>query len=229
MQDQIVYDGRFSFNEDVAGCFDDMLGRSIPDYERMRGLVDSVGRFFVPDSGTVVAIGSSLGRDFEGFANRGANVVSCDVSEPMVRRQAERFEPFSNVDVRLCDVTEDYPKEKADLVLSVLTLQFIPVEERQRVVANMAASLNDGGAAIVVEKLLGGKAAIEDVFTAEYYRRKGEAGYTQEQITSKRKSLAGTMAPLTEAQNRDMFARNGFSVCECFWRSVNFAAFLLMR
>lgn len=86
-----------------------------------------------------------------------------------------------------------------------------------------------GRAAIVVEKLLGGNALIEDVFTAEYYNGKKSNGYTEEQIKTKRKALAGTMAPLTEAQNRDMFARNGFSVCECFWRSVNFAAFLLMR
>jgi tRNA (cmo5U34)-methyltransferase len=37
--DQVRPDGRWSFNDDVARAFDDMLARSIPQYQLMRQAV----------------------------------------------------------------------------------------------------------------------------------------------------------------------------------------------
>ena len=41
-------------------------------------------------------------------------------------------------------------------------------------------NLNDGGAFIIVEKVLGNSAKIDDLFVKEYYNLKQENGYTQE-------------------------------------------------
>ena len=225
----MIFKESFSFDEKVSGCFDDMLSRSVPDYSNMRALVHSVGANFAGKGDTVVDLGSSLGRAYGPFAMDGANVISCEVSKNMVERQRALYGDLPNVDIRHCDITSDYPRESADLVLCVLTLQFLPVEERQRLVANMSASLKPGGAAIVVEKLLGGSADIESLMVREHYRAKAANGYTPDQVESKRRALVRVMAPLTESANREMLLSNGFSHVECFWRHLNFAAFLAVR
>lgn len=224
-----MFRNQFSFDGEVSACFDDMLSRSVPDYDNMRALVHAVGANYAGKGSTVVDIGSSLGRAYGPFAMDGANVISCDESESMVERQRELYGDLPNVDIRLCDVTTDYPRERADLVLCVLTLQFVPVEQRQRIIASMSASLKPGGAAIVVEKLLGGTAHVESLLVREHYGAKAENGYTPEQVESKRKALAYKMAPLTESANRELLLSNGFSHVECFWRHLNFAAFLAVK
>ena len=39
--------GKWEFNEEVTRVFDDMLERSIPDYEHMRSLTYRIGRNFI--------------------------------------------------------------------------------------------------------------------------------------------------------------------------------------
>ena len=36
MKDNVIQDGKWEFNEEVANCFEDMLQRSIPQYDIMR-------------------------------------------------------------------------------------------------------------------------------------------------------------------------------------------------
>lgn len=48
MTDNVDVKGkRWEFDDEVAKCFDDMLERSIPNYETMRTLVYNVGKHFV--------------------------------------------------------------------------------------------------------------------------------------------------------------------------------------
>lgn len=229
MQDEINFNKPFEFDEQVALCFDDMLSRSIPDYETMRNLVYRVGRNFVDGNGTVIDIGSSLGRGYQLFAEQGTNVISCDISEPMIERQIEMFGSLKNVDIRLCDVVNDFPKEKSDLVLSILVLQFIPIENRQKVVESICESLPKGGAAIVVEKVIGQTGKLDDIFVREYYGMKSSNGYTRDQISAKRSALEFKMQPITEDANKRMLLDNGFSKVETFWRYLNFCGFVAIK
>lgn len=229
MQDQIIYDKAFSFDSEVSERFDDMLSRSIPDYENMRSLLYGVGSHFARCGDTVIDIGSSLGRGYQLFAEQGCNVISCDVSESMIQRQRDLFGKMKNVDIRLCDVVTDFPKEKASLVLSVLTLQFIPIEDRISVIKSISECLDEGSAAIVVEKVIGQTSDISGILIDEYYRLKAMNGYTKEQISSKRTALEHSMSPTTEVENKRMLLDSGFSHVETFWRFLNFAAFLAIK
>lgn len=229
MQDSIVFDKGFKFDGDVSICFDDMLSRSIPDYENMRALVYSIGKNFAKSGDTVLDLGSSLGRGYQLFAEQGCKVVSCDVSPDMVKRQTDLFGGMPNVDIRLCDVAKDFPKVKADLVLSILTLQFIPIEDRVLVIRNIAKSLEKGAAAIIVEKVIGSTAELSELFISEYYAIKLRNGYTEKQIRSKRSSLEFSMSPTTEIENKRMLLEAGFSQVETFWRFLNFAGFIAIK
>lgn len=229
MQDKIEFEKPFEFDEEVTQCFDNMLSRSIPNYSDMRSLVYKVGRNYVHKDSTIIDIGSSLGRGYQLFAEQGINIISCDISEPMIKFQKELFGSFNNVDIRLCDICENYPKEKADMVLSILVLQFIPIENRQKAIRNIYESLNDGGAAIIVEKVIGSTSEIDDIFVREYYDIKANNGYSKEQIYTKRSALEFRMQPLTEDANKAMLYNNGFSNVETFWRCLNFLGFIAIK
>lgn len=229
MQDAITFSGEFSFDDNVSSCFDDMLSRSVPDYDGMRKLVYGVGSRFVNEKSTILALGSSLGRDFEQFAKDGIQVVSVDVSEPMIARQLKTYENYENVKVLLHDITRGLPDCSPDLVLCVLTLQFIPIEHRQGIIREVNKVLNPGGAFIVVEKVLGRNAFIDDVLVGEYYKGKFDRGYSKEQVYSKRNALQFKMAPLPFDSDIQMLKDNGFGIVECFWRNLNFAAFLCIK
>src|SRR5688572_26196096 len=181
-------DGQWQFDSEVTQVFDDMLQRSIPQYDVMRRSVFDAGRRFVSDDTAIVDLGCSRGgaiapfvREF-GARNR---YIGIEVSAPM-RASAEAA--FANeitsglVDIRDLDLRTDYPPERASLTLAVLVLQFVPIEYRQRVVRNIFRNTVPGGAVILVEKILGADAELDQLFVDLYLATKRENGYTQEEI-----------------------------------------------
>jgi tRNA (cmo5U34)-methyltransferase len=114
------------------------------------------------------------------------------------------------------------------VTLAVLTLQFIPIEHRQRVIAEVFRATCPGGAFIVVEKILGPDAAADKLLVDRYYEFKADNGYSEEQIREKRRSLQGVLVPLTAEGNVAMLEAEGFRVTQ-FWQHLNFAGWLAVK
>ncbi|MFM1757589.1 MAG: Erwinia phage vB EamM [Actinomycetota bacterium] len=231
MKDEILAGDKWVFDESVTQAFDDMLSRSIPGFIDMRKLVtDLACKFAIPKT-TIVDLGCSSGGallpivQHLGSQNR---YLGLEISEPMREAAKNRFINFKNIDISIenVDLREEYPKEKSSVVLSVLTLQFIPIEYRQRVLANAYASMENNSAFILVEKILGRNTFLNELFVELYYNLKGTNGYTEAQINSKRKSLEGVLVPVTSDWNEDLLLNAGFKNVECFWRNLNFAGWV---
>ena len=79
---------------------------------------------------------------------------------------------------------------------------------------------------MLVEKVLGEDAVSNQTFIETYLARKGENGYTEEQIKAKRVSLEGVLVPVTAKWNVDLLERAGFRHVDCYWRHLNFAAWI---
>ena len=116
-----------------------------------------------------------------------------------------------------------------DLVIASLTLQFTPIEYRWNILQSVYDSLNDGGALIMVEKILGSNAHIDNILVNEYYNIKRENGYSEELIQNKRKSLEGVLVPLTSEFNEHLLTMCGFKEIDCFWRCLNFCAWVAIK
>ena len=127
------------------------------------------------------------------------------------------------------DLHDDYPSPQASLTLAVLTLQFIRPERRHLVLRNAFEHTLDGGALIVVEKVRGASAKVDAMLSRLYDDLKRANGYTQEEIERKRLSLDGVMVPITADQNVGMLHDAGFADVECFWRALNFAAWVAVK
>ena len=194
----------------------------------MRNLVFRMGKRF-SNGKTVIDLGSSLGRSFEMFLNNGYNIISCEISKPMFDRQIELFGNNKNVDIRNVDFVSDFPSENVDIITSILTIQFTPIEDRQKIVKNIFDHLNDDGVFILVEKIIGQNYEIDDGITCEYYADKYINGYSKDAILDKKKSLSGVLIPVTESWNIDMLKNAGFKHVECFWRDLNFCGFIALK
>lgn len=223
--------GKWEFDENVTKVFGDMLSRSIPNYETMRSLCFVLGKDFIKNGCTTVDMGCSNGLSVESFVKNFPehDFFLCDVSEPMLDSCKERFSGLEKVRVINSDLRNGVPINNIDLALSILTLQFTPIEYRQNIIQSVYDNLIDGGAFILVEKVLGNSSRLDDLFVKEYYNLKKDNGYTQEQIANKRKSLEGVLVPLTSSFNEHLLHQVGFKYIDCFFRCLNFAGWIAIK
>ena len=232
MKDTVNPNGKkWEFDEEVTKVFGDMLSRSIPNYDTMRELCFMVGRNFVRANGIVSDIGCSNGLASDKFVNAfpNAKFYLSDVSEPMLDACRKKYEGNENVVVLNHDLRNGVPMKGNDLVIASLTLQFTPIEYRWNILQSIYDSLNPGGALILVEKILGSNAHIDNILVNEYYNIKRENGYSEELIQNKRKSLEGVLVPLTSDFNEHLLTMCGFKEIDCFWRCLNFCAWVAIK
>lgn len=235
LTDQTAPEGAWVFDAEVAKCFDNMLERSIPQYRVMREAVTTMACAFHKRASWIVDIGCSRGEQIRLICDalgQNAKVRGIEIAEPMVQEAEHNLRDWianEIVQVEQADARTDFPPVPASVHLSVLCLQFIPIEDRQGVVQDSFKYLEPGGALIVVEKILGGTKQLDDLMVDRYYRMKKENGYSQEDIDRKRLSLSGVLVPLTEKWLVDMLHHAGFQTVECFWRWMNFGGWVAVK
>jgi tRNA (cmo5U34)-methyltransferase len=226
----------WAFDAEVTRVFDSMLRRSIPDYEVMRDVILDLGSRFVQRASWIVDIGCSRGEAMAPFVDRfGAQnrFLGLDVSEPMTAAARERFAGMIDagiVSISTIDLREaPLPSLPSSLFLSVFTLQFVPMEYRQQIVADVHERLLPGGALILAEKVAGSTALMQRTLVTAYHDLKHRNGYSWDDIDRKRRSLEGKLVPLSAEWNERLLVAAGFRHVECIWRRYNFAAWLAVK
>lgn len=233
--DHVIPTGKWSFDAEVATVFDDMLRRSIPQYDMMRQLVFDIGCEFVRPFSHIIDLGCSRGDAMAPFIEKyreSVHYIGIDTSEPMLAVARERFEKWSKdgvVTIKNVDLRHGYPPYPATLTLAILTIQFTPLEYRLQILDKIYQNLAPGGAFIMVEKLMGTSAALDSCFTDLYLRIKQNNGYSQEEIVRKKMALEGVLVPLPANVNEDFLSRVGFKQIDCFWRWLNFAGWVAVK
>ena len=231
MKDNVKPSEKWEFNDEVARCFKNMLERSIPDYQSMRALSYELGTRFVKPDTLIVDAGCSTGMAVEPFVERfkdANDFLLIDNSPAMAAASKERFSEYPGVEVRAGNLWENLPlKDTASLVLSVLSLQFMPTAYRQTMISAIYESLAPGGAFIFVEKIVSEN--MDDLMVELYYDMKRRNGYSEEQIMDKRRSLENVLSPLKPEWNVDMLRTAGFDKVDMFWRCLNFCGWIAVK
>lgn len=236
----VPHGDKWEFDGNVTEVFDDMLERSIPQYEVMRRAVTDAAVMFAQKGTTILDLGCSRGEalwqvatSLPSFAPY--HFVGVEVSEPMRRAAEDRFgtgKPNHEGPVAVIlgnDLREGLPWLDCSVIMSVLTLMFVPIEHRQRVLHDVHAKLRAGGAFIMVEKVLGSSHPINDYMTRTYHGLKEENGYSGREIERKALALEGVLVPVTARWNEELLAQAGFKEVDCIWRWMNFAAWLAIK
>lgn len=239
-KDKTMPTGKWEFNAEVTAVFDDMLANSIPDYNSMRSLTTQIGEHFLNkrERPTVIDLGASKGRAIEPFIDKhgkdNLRTYLYEVSKPMLAELSSnpKFSSSRIIDTPIQDVANQgyfAHGQASDLVLSILTLQFTPIEYRAKILNSISNTLRKGGGFILVEKVLGNTNTLDRLLVDTYYDMKAGNGYSQEQIAAKRKSLEGVLVPVTAKWNEDMLYAAGFSQVDCFYRNLNFAGWIAIK
>lgn len=234
-KDEVIVKEKWSFDENVTEVFENMLERSIPDYLNMRSLVTSIIQNYQIEDTCILDLGCSTGgaiQDALSSSHASIKFIGLEISKPMLKKARSKLGQFienKKVEIIECDLRNNFPKYNNSIVLSILTLQFIPIEYRQQIISNIYSSLEPGGVFVLVEKILGEDSIGNQILEKLYYQMKGENGYTEEQIKNKRKSLEGILVPVTSSWNEDMMYKAGFENVQKFWQQLNFSAWIAFK
>lgn len=233
--DDLVPSGPWVFDEEVVERFDDMLARSIPGLGLLREVTPrlveiALGRSLGGNPPVrILDIGTSRGGGIEPFVDAGARVVALERSEAMAAVARERFASAERVSVFEADAVsfvERIDDSPFDVVLSILTLQFVAVEKRPEFLANLFRLTRPGGLILLAEKTQPTDPWVERVFREAYEDYKTRRGYTKRQIRAKANSLSGVLVPISGKMTRALLAGAGYRPITSYWSALAFTAFI---
>lgn len=217
-------------SEQTAKEFNEHVEKSVPFYKEIHKIVKIIGGFFVEDSTNVYDIGSSTGNLLKGMSNilkRNANYIGIDNSIYM-NQVAMNDIDSDNIKIISEDV-QDFKFTNASYITSILTLQFINIEDREKTLKNVYQGLNKGGAFILVEKVNGEFVQSHEIMNQIYHDFKLENGLTYEEVIKKSQSIRGVLKPLTLKQNKRMLEEAGFKDIDVFFKWNNFVGVIAIK
>ncbi|HZN04537.1 MAG TPA: carboxy-S-adenosyl-L-methionine synthase CmoA [Candidatus Polarisedimenticolia bacterium] len=220
----------FDFGRDTAAVFDDMLDRSVPQYRVIQEMVAQLACDFARPGTAVVDLGCSTATSIVALdrllpADLAVRFVGIDSSEEMLAKARAKIAERGvrrPVDLQCADLNGSLPLAGVSVALLVLTLQFVRPLQRERLLRDVRRGLVDGGALILVEKVLGDTPLFNRLWIDHYYRFKESNGYTRLEIAQKREALENVLIPYRLDENRELLARCGFSQADVFFKWYNF-------
>ena len=217
-------------SEQTANKFNEHVEKSVPFYKEIHKIVKIIGGFFVEDDTNVYDIGSSTGNLLKGMSNilkRNANYIGIDNSIYM-NQVAMNDVDSDNIKIISEDV-QDFKFTNASYITSILTLQFINIEDREKILKNVYQGLNKGGAFILVEKVNGEFVQSHEIMNQIYHDFKLENGLTYEEVIKKSQSIRGVLKPLTLKQNKRMLEEAGFKDIDTWFKWNNFVGIIAVK
>jgi tRNA (cmo5U34)-methyltransferase len=155
-------------------------------------------------------------------------VIGVDNSEAMVSRciaNLSRDHSAATYEILLEDLRETNI-QNASIVILNFTLQFVPDEQRENILAHIFEGLNSGGIILLAEKVKFEDCSEQALMTTLHHDFKKQHGYSDLEISQKRAALETVLIPNTEEQHRQRMRDAGFSVVEQCMRCLNFSTFL---
>ena len=209
------------FSFDTIDDFDDHISKSIPNYHLLSSAICDLSTFFVQENTSVIDLGCSTGKLLEKIPFQGQK-IGLDISKNLLP------DSHDNVEYRHSDLTELKTLPPSSLVLSVFTLQFIPIECRIKIMKTVYDSLVPNGAFIWAEKVYEFDGLYERIFSNAYYDFKRQK-FSTEEIMDKERDLRKIMKPQPTFENQHMAVKAGFSDGAMFWKFYDFEAWVYIK
>ena len=227
--------GTFEFNDSVAEVFTDMLRRSVPGYEASLEAIDILARRYGRAGTRCYDLGCSLGASTlamrRNIVEPDCEIVAVDLSPAMIgrcRKIVDADDTDLPVSIRVEDV-RDVAIEHASLVVLNYTLQFVPVNDRSRLVRRIYDGLIDGGVLILSEKVVDEDPAIEGLLIELHHEFKSANAYSDLEIARKRMALEEVLVPESTAAHLERLAEAGFNHRSVWLKHFNFVSILGIR
>ena len=229
----------FSFNDQVAEIFDDMLDRSVPHYQTVIKTTAAMILQLAEPESVIYDLGCSTGSTLLELSrllpDMNLRFIGLDNAPAMLekaQRKAEMFGKSSVIEFQQQDITDtglSQALQGADIILCNYTMQFIRPMLRQDFVNRLAASLPTGGLLFISEKIISKHSRLNRTFIDLYHDFKRDQGYSELEIAAKREALENVLIPFTPEENMNLLRASGFEEAEMFFRWINFASFVALK
>jgi tRNA (cmo5U34)-methyltransferase len=225
----------FTFDQNVARVFPDMIKRSVPGYTTiiaMTGLM--AGRYAQPDS-NIYDLGCSLGASTlsmrQNIQHRDCQIIGVDNSLDMLERCKSVIDTDSHeVPVILNhDNLQNTVISNASVVVLNFTLQFIELEQRDTVIQNIYQGLRPGGIMVLSEKVTFEDPHLNTLNIDLHHEFKRANGYSDLEIAQKRDAIEDVLRPETLKQHKQRIANAGFDSCDVWFQCFNFASLVALK
>lgn len=223
----------WTFKKNVPKKFSHHIKKSVPYYNEMHNMICELSDFFLNEKSTYYDIGSSTGVLLNKLSQRHLNkkvkLIGVEsVMEMIVQAKKENLKKNKNIKYLNKDIMK-IKLEKADLITSCYTVQFINPKHRQKLINKIYKSLNWGGAFILFEKIRASDARFQDIFAQIYLEFKLKNKFSTHEVINKQKSLKGVLEPFSEYGNLGLLKRAGFKDIIPIFQWFNFKGFLCIK
>jgi tRNA (cmo5U34)-methyltransferase len=220
---------QFSFNEAVVDVFPDMIQRSVPGYGTVVRMTGVLTEQYAKEGTHVYDLGCSLGESIRAaelaIGDRACQLVGVDNSPAMIEKVRAEMPPRSIIMWQLSDITQMEFKT-ASVVIMNFTLQFIPINERLKLLKKIRSSMVPGGLLILSEKLTMPDAEMNELMVNLHHDFKRSQGYSGLEIAQKRDAIDNVLIPETAEVHRTRLTEAGFSRSSVWFQCLNFASFI---
>ncbi len=228
--------GDFTFDEQVAEVFPDMISRSVPGYSNIITAIGMLASRFVTPNSNVYDLGCSRGaatlsirRNVENV--EGVKIIGVDNSAPMVERARQYLNAYHSdvtveileADIRKIDI------QNASMVVLNFTLQFLPPEDRVALLTKIYQGLNKGGVLVLSEKFRFEEKEMDDLLIDLHHQFKRANGYSELEVSQKRTALENVMRTDSIELHKKRLKDVGFAQVELWFQCFNFGSMIAIK
>lgn len=225
----------FTFDDQVAKVFPDMIKRSVPGYSHIVGMIGILAQQYAQPNANIYDLGSSLGAATLAMRHRvtapGVNIIAVDNSEAMLARSKDYLDAedsIVSVETQCADIIE-LALQPCSFVVLNFTLQFIAPEQRLAVIQKIYNALLPGGALVLSEKIAFNDKSEESLLIDRHHDFKRANGYSDLEISQKRQAIENILIPETADAHISRLKSAGFNHAVKWFQSFNFASFLAVK
>ncbi|MFA5630751.1 MAG: carboxy-S-adenosyl-L-methionine synthase CmoA [Porticoccaceae bacterium] len=225
----------FIFDDDVVSVFPDMIKRSVPGYETIIAMTGTLAEKYVQEDSNCYDLGSSLGASTLAIARnigtRRAALIAVDNSAAMISRCRTVLDS-QNLNRRIelhCADIRQVAIANASMVVLNFTLQFVPVEDRDALLATIYNGLNPGGILVLSEKVRFADEGLDSLMIELHHSFKRANGYSDLEVSQKRDALENVLLPETLGAHKARLEKAGFSCADVWFQCFNFASLIAIK
>ncbi len=227
--------GAFAFDEQVARVFPDMIQRSVPGYATIVAMTGVLAERYAQPGSRCYDFGCSLGASTlairQHLDGRDCEIVAIDNSPAMIERcraQVAADRHTTPVTLRLDDIASA-PIADASVAVFNFTLQFIPLDARDALLARVGRAMRPGGVLVLSEKIRFEDDHLQALNTDLHHVFKRANGYSELEISQKRTALENVLVPETIAAHQQRLRAAGFTSVDVWFQCFNFASLVAIR
>jgi tRNA (cmo5U34)-methyltransferase len=225
----------FCFDATVAEVFPDMIQRSVPGYQTIVQTIGKLTQKYQQSNSRYYDLGCSLGAASlamrRQLTDANSQIIAIDNSPAMVERCQRHLQSFRSevpLEVMLADI-RDIEIHDAAIVVSNFTLQFLPKQHRDELVARIYQGLKPGGVFILSEKIVLPDAETHELLIDLHHDFKRANGYSELEISQKRSALENVMLPDTIEEHQQRFRQAGFTSSVVWFQCFNFCSMVAIK